>query len=720
MRLAALSLMVALISLAASACGGSSGGGKRYDAGAASDARRDSVGTGGAAKPDAGRTGGTGGSAGIDGGIACDMPALADAPMRPEVPWYVPDLASACHLDIAPLSPESLVDLIAGPTAFLRVQASITWGQTTPYAPDWTWSVIRSDGQAIVPTPAGVDPSVAQFPIAMAARYDITVSIGDNCAGSARALAQDPQNDFRLYRLRVLPPSDSASGAVPYEVDLKIAAGSTQTTKDVDLDTGLPVAIDPSTASGAPLTVAVPSLIRIQSSGSTWVRYGRSTNQAPFRTVLDALLEYQVLVVPDPPSGTSPALPPYLLNRTTSDNVRIDAQFIKSNANPLPIPPGLPIRGHLMAPGGPATGATISLHSYLPSTSVGQTDLLFSTVGQADADGAYSLSVNPGGMLSIVVTPPDGSPLPTASIDQGINLSAFATDLPDLDFQWSDLPVADLELTVAFPGGLVPVDPVAVRLESVTGDFPAVGILSVGASPGGTGEGAWSAECAGVVRRAGDTDASGRLTFPDLPKGPYKLTLAAPTTLPGGAITTMMIDTSKANGSVPMTIPLAPKVAVMGRLLDAQGNGTADTAGALVVATDISHDLIPNVVSTSASQDGSYLLVLDPGRTYRLVAHPMAGRGLPSFVPLYGFSTGVGDMQLDDQHIPSGVLVHGHVTYAGSSVSGAIVQAFCQGLPPDCVDRNNLAAGSPPAFASAISNPNGDYAIYLPGPAASN
>jgi hypothetical protein len=82
--------------------------------------------------------------------------------------------------------------------------------------------------------------------------------------------------------------------------------------------------------------------------------------------VLDALLEYQVLVVPDPPSGTSPPLPPYLLNRTTSDNVRIDAQFIKSNANPLPIPPGIPIRGHLMAPGGPATGATISLHSYLP------------------------------------------------------------------------------------------------------------------------------------------------------------------------------------------------------------------------------------------------------------------------------------------------------------------------------------------------------------------
>ena len=138
-----------------------------------------------------------------------------------------------------------------------------------------------------------------------------------------------------------------------------------------------------------------------------------------------------------------------------------------------------------------------------------------------------------------------------------------------------------------------------------------------------------------------------------------------------------------------------------------------------MVATDLSHDLIPNVVSASVAPDGTYLLVLDPGRTYRLVAQPVAGRGLPSYVPLYGFSTGTTDMQLDDQRVPHGVLVHGHVTYAGSSVPGAIVQAFCLGLPPDCVDRNNLAAGSPPAYAAAISNANGDYEIYLPDPASS-
>jgi hypothetical protein len=174
-----------------------------------------------------------------------------------------------------------------------------------------------------------------------------------------------------------------------------------------------------------------------------------------------------------------------------------------------------------------------------------------------------------------------------------------------------------------------------------------------------------------------------------------------------------------AGDSVQMTLPLAAKITVMGRLLDARDDEATDSAEATVVATDLGHDLIPNVVSAGVDVDGTFLLVLDPNRTYRLVARPVAGRGLPAYVPLYGFTTGATNMQLDNQRVPSGVLVRGHVTYAGSSVSGAIVQAFCLGLPPDCVDRNNLAAGSPPAFAAAISNANGDYGIYLPDPATS-
>jgi hypothetical protein len=711
MRHAPLVVGLTLSTLAACACGGSSSGKRAADA---------AVSAGGRGGSDTGLPADAGSqdaSLLIDGGLVFDAQARADASGRPEVTWHIPDLAASCHLDITPLSPASLVNLTAGPTAFLRVQGSITWGQDPPYPPSWTWSVTRSDGQAIAPTAAGMDPSIVQFPISIAARYDIAVSIGDNCSGSARALVQDGQNQYRLYRLRVLPPSDSAAGAVPYEVDVKITAGSPQPAKDVDFATGSALAIDPSTGPADPLTLAIPSTIRIQSSGSTWVIYGRSTTRSPFRTVLDTLLEYQVLVVPDPPNANTPPLPPYLLNRTTSNDVRVDAQFIKTNANPLPLQPGITVAGHLLSPAGPATGATISLHSYQPSATVGQTDLLFSTVGQADADGAYSLSVNPAGMLSIVVTPPDGSTLATANIEQGINLATSATTVPDVDFQWLPLPVTDLQLTITVPGSAAPVDPVAVHLESTTGGFPAVGVLSVAASAGSDGASAWSTVAPGLVRRDGDTDVNGKLTFEALPKGPYKLTLAPPASLSARAITTLMIDTSKAGDSIRMTVPLAQKIAVIGRLLDALDDDTTDSAGTTVVATDLDHDLIPNVATAIVGQDGTYLLILDPGRTYRLVAQPVAGRGLPSYVPLYGFSTGAADMQLDDQRIPRGVLIHGHVTHAGSLVVGAIVQAFCLGLPPDCVDRNNLAAGSPPAFASAVSNANGDYGIYLPDPA---
>jgi hypothetical protein len=709
MRRAPLILGLALCTLAAYACSGSSAGKKAADAGTGADGRGVSD-----ANPDAGPSDA---SLAAEGGMAIDAAARADALGRPEVPWNIPDLVGACHLDIVPLSPASLVNLTASPTAFLRVQASITWGQTTPYTPVWTWSVTRSDGQLIAPTTAGVDPSVVQFPIAIAARYDITVSIGDNCSGSARALVQDAQIQYRLYRLRVLPPSDSAAGAIPYEADLKITAGTPQPTRDVDFATGQALAIDPSTGRDTPLALAVPSTIRIQSSGSTWVIYGRSTNQSPFRTVLDTLLEYQVLVMPDPPNATTSPLPPYLLNRATSNNAKVDAQFIETHANPLPLPTGIAISGHLLSPDGPAAGATISLHSYQSSTTVGQTDLLYSTVGQADSNGAYSLGVNPGGILSIVITPPDGSPLAVANVDQGINLAASATAVPDVDFQWLPLPATDLQVAVTLPGNLVPADPIAVHVESTTGGLPAVGVLSVAGSPGADGGDAWSTVATGVVRRDGATDVEGKVTFAALPKGPYRLTLAPGSSSSGRAITTLMIDTSKAGDNVQMTVRLAPKIAVLGRLLDAQGNSATDTEGTTVVATDLSHDLIPNVESASVASDGTYLLMLDPSRTYRLEARPVAGRGLPSYVPLYGFSTGATDMQLDDQRISKGLQVHGHVTYAGSSVPGAIVQAFCEGLPPDCVDRNNLAAGSPPAYASALSNANGDYEIYLPDPA---
>ncbi len=696
-----------LLPVLTAACGASDGGLTKHDAAVISS---DAI---------AGDTSNDGSGDAFDGGglsrdaISGRDAAIVDAPSTPDVAWFLPDAGSTCRVDISAITPASLVNLTAGPTALLRVQGTVVWGDTVPFQPVWTWSVIRSDGQSVDGKPVGGDPSQVQFAIAIAGRYDITADIGGGCTGTARALAQDPQSQSRTYHVRALPPA-SVPAAVPYEVDLKIIAGGAPTTRDIDFDTGTPVAIDPAT--GASLVVAVPSFIRIQSSSSAWITSGRSSNQGPFRTVLDPLLEYQVLVVPDPSADGSDAIAPFLLGRSTSGNVKVDTQYLAANADPLLLPKGIAISGHLVGANGPVAGASISLQSYQSSSTAGQTDLLFSTVGQADGNGAYTLLVNPLGAFSIIITPPPGTTLPVPITDQPINLTGASTFVPDLDFEWLALPTTNLTLAVALPDGSLPSDTVAIHLES-SAPLPA-GTLSFGAAVD-AGSDTAPQELAGTIRLDGSTDRYGVATFPNLPKGSYSVTLIPPASLSSWGITKATVDATLGD-ALRIGVSLAPKIVVMGRLLDANDGAATDSAGASVVATDTGHDTIAPSVTALVAADGTFFLALDPERTYSLAARPVAGRGLPAWVPLYGFSTGRTNMQLDDQRIPTGVLVQGHMTYAGSPVGGAVVQAFCVGLLPDCEDRTNLAAGSPPPFASATSDGSGSYAFYLPAPAASH
>lgn len=384
--------------------------------------------------------------------------------------------------------------------------------------------------------------------------------------------------------------------------------------------------------------------------------------------------------------------------------------------------------GRLLGPDGPMEGATLSLHSYQSSTKAGQTDLLFSTVGRADSDGNYVLRVNPAGAFSIIVAPPAGSPLPSATIDQAISITSAEMVLPAIDFEWLPLPTTDLRIAVTSPEGRAASD-VAVHLEASAKEPLVPGLLTaregvdggVQSGVAGSGDGApdsgasaWPPAAIASIRRDATTDRYGNVTFAELPKGSYDITLVPPPAL-GCGITR---HTKQIGGTVTMELALAPKVIVTGRVLDAKDDLTTDSAGANVVATDLGHDTMAPVVTTQVAADGSFVLALDPERTYSLYAQPVAGRGLPSYVPLYGFSTGRSLLQLDDQRIPKGVLVQGHVSYAGSPIAGAVVQAFCVGLAPDCADRTDLAAGSPPAFASGISDGSGSYAFYLPDPAS--
>jgi hypothetical protein len=286
-------------------------------------------------------------------------------------------------------------------------------------------------------------------------------------------------------------------------------------------------------------------------------------------------------------------------------------------------------------------------------------------------------------MFSVVIMPPAGSLLPIATIDQGIVLTDTSADIPRLDFTWAPLARTTLTATVSLPDGTLA--PSGVTVTSTN----------------------WGAT--GLVRRDGVTDRYGQVEFADLPKAKYRMVLAPPGNLPGVAVTTVVVDITSAGDVTPASIQLATKVVALGRLIDANGDSATDSAGATVTATDLGHDLTPPVVTTTVAADGTFYLVLDPHRTYSLSARPVQGRGLPTYVPLYGFSTGSTNLVLDDQRMPKGVRIRGHVGFGGQAVQGI-------GLPPDCVDRNNLAAGAPPSYASATTDSNGSYAIYLPDP----
>jgi hypothetical protein len=58
-----------------------------------------------------------------DGGAGPDT--ALDGGMGPDAPWVGPDAPSTCHVDITPITPATLVNLTAGPTASLRVQGTV-------------------------------------------------------------------------------------------------------------------------------------------------------------------------------------------------------------------------------------------------------------------------------------------------------------------------------------------------------------------------------------------------------------------------------------------------------------------------------------------------------------------------------------------------------------------------------------------------------------------
>ena len=658
------------------------------DGGGGPDAGQDAVGPdfdGGGSDAAVGDGGGGHGGSFVSGaGGFAHTDAGADAPGEVGT--------SACFVQIKPVFPPSLLELPFGPNAKVRVHGIISGAR--PPVPAWRWTVnLLANNQAVKVTPDPQDPSTIEFPMQSPGRYEIGVSVSDDplCKGQETATAAQVPNAW--YWVRTTPPSAQVD-VPPYEEAVRLQAGQALPQHTITLVGGQPVtldfyATDPRTA----LRQAVTSYVVISSTTHTWSREG-DTRVAAFSTSLltydsgsVAPIYYDVLVIPLPPA--TPLFAPLLFSTRTADSLA---------ALPLQIDPGVTVAGSLAVASSPVKGGTVTLRA----------GALPSTVGVSDAAGVFGLRARPGRFSAIILSP-DGAPLPqarvAASATSGIDLPSAGA--ATLSFTWR----GDLTTTSLTAGFTTSAGPAAagvdVRLESEPGALPDVGTVQVV----GGGAGPQTLVATGVVRRTTTTDAAGLAWFGDVPRGLYRLIAVPPTSSTDG-LTAIALDlTAAAPAATPTTWTLAPRVTVSGRLLGAP-------AGTRVLVLD--DDPLPGrmVPPATLSADGSYALALDAAHAYHLLTDPPSGQKI-SRVALGPVETGDTPLALGDRTLPGMLSIAGQVVGTdGFPVRGALLQVYCMGGGPDCIDNGQLGAGEPLPLFETTTDANGGYALFVPDPAA--
>jgi len=588
-----------------------------------------------------------------------------------------------CRVSIAPVRPLALEGLPVG--SRLRVEASAS-GSTAPKMPAWSWTIQQqTSGLSINPTVVEMNPAVIEFPLDRAGNYNITARAAAGCQTTVTATATD--HPVARFWLRVIP---RASEDQPLEgVVVEVPAG-TSVTRDLPCDMGVLVSIDPRDATN---TQAIFSYVRITADRST-VQIEGHTRSGQLSARLDPAFTYDVLVIPD--AQVAPLL--------------FRGNPVQIAQNLFTLDPGVAIGGQVLGPNGAVAGTRVLLRN----------GVVPSTIGVVSG-GEYELRARAGSDFAASIIPPLNAGLPEARLPAGSNLALYEPLPPHvgLDFTWSPISTATLDLSITDSTGAAVTRPVRVRLASVPDAFPDVGILSLTLpGAGGQMDQRFDYHPAGSFVRDGTSDARGAITFSNVPRASYTATLSP---LDGSAaITTVPIDLRGSAGRVPVTAKLAHKIALSGRLLPA-----TTTAGLTVVALDADAD--PSLPAPSALVDraGGYVLDLDPGRSYNLVLEAVPARSLPrtflsSIVARYKDSVG------EDLTVPSGLSISGRVISSRitggvrSPISGARVEAYCIGRMPGCMDLQSPGTSNVRPTAEAISDGDGVYHLLVPDPATPN
>jgi hypothetical protein len=433
---------------------------------------------------------------------------------------------------------------------------------------------------------------------------------------------------------------------------LTLIGGSPQTMKTITLDSGTPVSGTLHGPSGG-----VKGEVRFIGQNAAPDAVTTTGNDGSFTLAVLGAVNYTPLLIP-----ASPLLAPHL-------GVATSGVMLASPSATFDVTAGATVTGTIVD-GAPTPAGVNGAHVTMR---VGD---LPSGVGQADASGAFTLHAEPA----------------------TYTLSFGAHDWPEATREGVDVPAAGTSMTIAYTVGRVAVGGSVVASNGTT---PIPGArVTITSHPLGdiatVGIGGAMLAAQGRVARVEVTDGNGALPAMQLPLGTYDIIVEPPG--PTAATDGLTAITKVLGGAATWTLKLDPPVTLTGTVRGPTGQGFA---GAQVTAIELVG--LGAAPTTTTDGNGVYRLTVGRGAPVQLVVDP------PASVNLAGVrqKLDAGTTAAPDVALGPGLQVSGVVqapTTTQSVVPLVRVDALC------------TSCDSTAPVASAISDGNGNYKLYLPDP----
>jgi hypothetical protein len=518
-------------------------------------------------------------------------------------------------------------------------------------------------GSKVLSPTAGQGTLTAQLDVTEPGEYWFYFDNGFDCSVSAPYSVNAADGIPATYTFRVSPPV--GAGAPMKDFSETIHGGTQPGLRILALDPGIPISSVLTTASAQPVAGEVRF---IATSGPDAIATAsRAAPVGQFTLFVSAAAHYRPLLIP-----FDQTLAPMIF-ATDDSGMNLANLVTTSKSSPFVVDAGATVSGSVTGTSGPLQ-ANVVLHAGPVPSSVGTTL----------ADGSFTLHAQPmAGPFDVEVS---------------------ALGWPTVTLPGVSVPAAGASLQIAYAtprftvGGSVasskgtPLVGAHVTIQSRAGhDLANVATIAVGGNA--------AVAVAGRVNQVVTTLAGGALPPMALPAGDYDLLIDPAGATPASSGDGLTFAQATVNGAATWSLKLAPKVMLMGTVVDS-ATPPQPVAGAKIVAVE-SGGFAPAFTTSSSSdpaQLGRFSLLVDSGVGIDLMVDPpAASHGLANADVHLPRGTTSTTVVLDP-----GFAVPAKVTLNGSAIRGALVQV----LAPD---------GSAPA-PSRVTDSSGRVTVYVPDP----